>query len=124
MMLRYNEPGRTVSPTEMIGRVDPLLTMLEEVKVGLWGWGKEIALGLGVVRNKGPKSATQLVGGGGSEDKGCEKRAKKGHHIEPLGGELWPRVTSMGDGGDDALIIREAIVALGNTSGLVVWQPT
>jgi hypothetical protein len=31
--------GRTVSPTEVIDRVDPLPTMMEEGKVGLRGWG-------------------------------------------------------------------------------------
>lgn len=39
MMLRYRGPRRTVLPTEVTGRVDPLSTMRVEGKVGLWGWG-------------------------------------------------------------------------------------
>jgi hypothetical protein len=39
MLLRYKGLGRTVSPTEVIDRVDPLPTMMEEGKVGLRGWG-------------------------------------------------------------------------------------
>jgi hypothetical protein len=30
-------PGKTVSPTEVTGRVDPLPTMMEEGNVGLGG---------------------------------------------------------------------------------------
>jgi hypothetical protein len=45
MLLTYKEPGRTMSPTEVIGRVDPLLTIIEAGKVGLWGWGKVTTLG-------------------------------------------------------------------------------
>jgi hypothetical protein len=30
MLLRYKGSGRTVLPTEVTGRVDPLLTMMEE----------------------------------------------------------------------------------------------
>jgi hypothetical protein len=44
MLLRYKGPGRTVSSTEVTGRVDPLLAMMEEGNVGLWGWGKPTAL--------------------------------------------------------------------------------
>jgi hypothetical protein len=35
--LRYNGPGGTVSPIELTvtGKVDPLLTVMEEGKVGL-----------------------------------------------------------------------------------------
>jgi hypothetical protein len=37
MLLRYKGPGKTVSPIEVIGRVDPLPTVMEEEKVGLGG---------------------------------------------------------------------------------------
>jgi hypothetical protein len=33
MLLRYKGPGSTVSPTEVVGRVDPLSTMMEEGNV-------------------------------------------------------------------------------------------
>jgi hypothetical protein len=36
--------GWIMSPTEVIGRVDSLSTMMEEGKVGLQGWGKETVL--------------------------------------------------------------------------------
>jgi hypothetical protein len=45
MLLRYKGRGRTMSPTEMTGIIDPLPTMMEEGKVGLRGWGKETLLG-------------------------------------------------------------------------------
>jgi hypothetical protein len=41
MLLRYKGPGRTMSPIEVIGRVDPLPTMMEEKEVRLRGCGKE-----------------------------------------------------------------------------------
>jgi hypothetical protein len=41
MLLRYRGPGRTVSPTEVTGIVNPLLTMMEEGNVGLWGGVKK-----------------------------------------------------------------------------------
>jgi hypothetical protein len=49
MLLRFKGPGKTVSPTEMTSRVDPLPTMMEEGKVELWEWGKETTLGSGVM---------------------------------------------------------------------------
>jgi hypothetical protein len=65
--------GRTMSPTEVISRVDPLPIMMEEEKVGLWGWGKALALGSGVVWYEVPELATQV--GVGCEDMGYEERA-------------------------------------------------
>jgi hypothetical protein len=37
MLLWYKGPGRTVSPIEVTGKVDPLPTMMEEGKVRLPG---------------------------------------------------------------------------------------
>jgi hypothetical protein len=54
--MRYDGPGMTMSPAEVIGRVDPLPIDMEVGKVGLWGWGKATALGSGVVRNELPES--------------------------------------------------------------------
>lgn len=62
-----------MSPTEVISRVDPLPIMMEEEKVGLWGWGKALALGSGVVWYEVPELATQV--GVGCEDMGYEERA-------------------------------------------------
>jgi hypothetical protein len=64
MLLWYKGPGRTVSPIEVTGKVDPLPTMMEEGKVRLPGWGKETILGLGVVWYEASGSATQPVGVG------------------------------------------------------------
>jgi hypothetical protein len=57
MLMRYRGPGRTVSPNEVTGRVDLLPTMMEDGKVRLWGWGKAMTLGSGVVWNEAPDLA-------------------------------------------------------------------
>ena len=74
MLLTYREPGRTVSPTEVTGRVDPLSTMMEEGKVVLWGCGKDTVPELGVVWYEAPELATQSVGVAvvGCDDMGYE----------------------------------------------------
>jgi hypothetical protein len=78
MLLRYNVPGRTVSPTEVTGRVDPFADNDEGREGGVMGVGESDSSGSGVVWNEALESATQSVGGGDAEDKGCEKRAKGG----------------------------------------------
>jgi hypothetical protein len=76
-----------VSPTEVTVRVDPLLTMMEEVKVGRQGWGNEIVLGSGVVWYKAPKSTSQLMGvaGAGCDDMWYEERTLRGTPTESPG---------------------------------------
>jgi hypothetical protein len=46
------------------GRVYALPTMMEEGKVGLWGWGKAAVPGSKVVWYEVPESATQMMGVG------------------------------------------------------------
>jgi hypothetical protein len=78
MLLRYNVPGRIVSPTEVTGRVDPFADNDEARKSGVMGVGESDSSRSGVVWNEALELATQPVGGGDAKDKGCEKRAKGG----------------------------------------------
>jgi hypothetical protein len=77
MLLRYNGPRRTMSPTEVTGRVDLLSIVMEEGEVGLWGWGKSTAPVSRVVWNEALELATQSVGGGGDEDRGARREARE-----------------------------------------------
>jgi hypothetical protein len=125
ILLTYKGPGRTVSPVEVTGRVDPLPTMIEEGKVVLWGWGKEIIQGSGVVWYEASESATQSVGEVGCHDTRYKERARGGTATEPLGGALGPTVasmltTSMGGRDNKASIVMETISAPRNTKGSVV----
>lgn len=131
MMLRYRGPRRTGSPTEVTDRVNPLLTMMEEGKVGLRGWGKETVSGSGVVWYEVLESATQSVEGaevcyGNTKYK---ERAKGGTPSEPPGWKLGLsracKLTSgMGDGDGKALIVMEKISAQQNTNDPRVWRPS
>jgi hypothetical protein len=116
MLLRYKGPGRTVSHTEVTGRVDPLPTMMEEGEVRLWGVGW----------NEAPNLATQLVGGGSGDDMEKDERAIKGNPIEPPKEVLGLAVNTLtvirGGEEDKALIVMEIITMLGNKNGLVAWQ--
>lgn len=115
-LLRYEGPGRTVSPTKVTTRVYPLPIIMEEGKVGLWGWGKETILGSGVVWCMVSESVVRV----GCGDMGYEERARGGTLTE-LGWALGPLVarrltTSMGGGDDMASIFMESISAPWNTN--------
>jgi hypothetical protein len=91
-------------------RVEPFPTKIEERMRGVGRMGGDNEL-VGAVWKEAPESTTQSVGGGGAEDIGCEKRATRCAPIEPLEG-----------GGDNKVsIVREAIIALGKTSGPGAW---
>jgi hypothetical protein len=69
ILLRYNGPGRTESPTVMIGREEPLPTMIDEGLDEVKGRRVEILSTDGVVWCVASESATQSwteVGGGWS----------------------------------------------------------
>ena len=101
ILLTYKGPGRTVSPVEVTGRVDPLPTMMEEGKVVLWGWGKEIIQGSGVVWYEASESATQSVGEVGCHDTRYKERARGGSLRATglgAGAASGEQTDSMGDG--------------------------
>lgn len=85
-----------MSPTEVTCRADPLMTMMEERKVGLQGWGKEIVPG------------SVGVAGVGCGDMWYEERARGDTLIEPPG---WALVASRMTTSDDMTCIEMEIIS-------------
>jgi hypothetical protein len=64
-LLRHNGPGRIVSPTEVIGRTDPLPTTMNEDIEKLGGQKREMLAGSGVVWFDALESVTHSLSEGG-----------------------------------------------------------
>jgi hypothetical protein len=112
MLLRYKGPERTMSPTKVIGRVDPLSIVMEEGKLRLGG---------GVERGT---RVSNLVGSRrGKQRKGVREESQVRHPYIATGMELGLEGASMLGGNDKVSIGMKAITALENTSDLVAsWH--
>jgi hypothetical protein len=112
MLLRYKGPERNVSPNKVIGRVDPLLTLMEDGKLG-HGGGVE----------QGTRVSNLVGSRRGKQRKGVREESQVRHPYIATGMELGPEGASMLGGDDKVSIGMKAIMALDNTSDLVAsWH--